>query len=51
LPSSATLLWPALPHNPYRKDGRAEAGEGLISVRIPFDAQRREHEMVLEIVK
>lgn len=51
VPSSATLLWPALPHNPYRKDGRTEAGEGRLSVRIPLDARHRECDVLLEIVK
>jgi len=51
LPASATLRWPALPHNPYRKDGRAEPSEGLISIGIPFDPQHGECEVVLEIVK
>ncbi len=51
VPASATLLWPALPHNPYRKDGRAEAREGRISVRIPFDADHRQYDVTLEIVR
>lgn len=49
LPPTASLQWPALPHNPYRKDGRAEPSEGRISIRIPFDAQHREHVIALEI--
>lgn len=36
LPPTASLHWPALPHNPYRKDGRAEASEGRIEIRIPI---------------
>jgi hypothetical protein len=51
VPKTATLTWPALPHNPYRKDGRAEAGEGRISIRIPFDAQHRQCEATLAILK
>jgi len=51
VPKTATLTWPALPHNPYRKDGRADAGEGRISIRIPFDAQHRQCEATLEILK
>ncbi|HSW46455.1 MAG TPA: hypothetical protein VLM89_12880 [Phycisphaerae bacterium] len=49
VPKSATLQWPALPHNPYRKDGRAEAAEGRISVRIPFDVQNRQQQVVLQV--
>jgi len=36
LPTTASVHWPTLPHNPYRKDGRAEASEGRIEVRIPL---------------
>ncbi len=49
VPTAATLLWPALPHNPYRKDGHAEAGEGRLSVRIPFDDQHRKHQILIEV--
>ncbi len=34
LPAGTTLHWPALPHNPYRKDGRALPKEGRIELRI-----------------
>ncbi len=37
LPEDASMFWPALPHNPYRKDGHAGLGEGRISVRIPLN--------------
>ncbi len=50
LPEVASLHWPALPHNPYRKDGRAAAMEGRIEIRIPFDADRREYEVRIEVV-
>lgn len=51
VPKTATFTWPVLPHNPYRKDGRAETGEGRISIRIPFDAKHRQCEVTLEILK
>jgi hypothetical protein len=51
VPETATVHWPALPHNPYRKDGRATAGEGRIEVRVPFDEQHRKHTITLEILK
>ena len=38
LPEGASIHWPTLPHNPYRKDGRADASEGLIEIRIPIAA-------------
>ncbi|HOE10790.1 MAG TPA: hypothetical protein PLQ35_09405 [bacterium] len=50
LPQTASLHWPALPHNPYRKDGRAEPEEGRIEIRIPFDKDHREHSIILEIL-
>jgi hypothetical protein len=49
VPKAATLIWPALPHNPYRKDGRAEASEGRISICIPFEAGQGEQQVTLEI--
>ena len=50
LPPAATLHWPALPHNPYRKDGRAGAGEGRIEIRVPFDGKHRSQLVTLEII-
>lgn len=49
LPETATLHWPALPHNPYRKDGRATPEEGRIEIRIPFDREHARHVVVVEI--
>lgn len=50
LPPTASLHWPALPHNPYRKDGRAEPVEGRIEIRLPFDAQRSSQLVKVEIL-
>lgn len=50
LPKSATLHWPALPHNPYRKDGHATPAEGRIEIRIPFDKHHNEYTITLEIL-
>ena len=50
LPECASLHWPALPHNPYRKDGHAEVAEGRLEVRIPFDAEHGAHEVGVEVV-
>jgi hypothetical protein len=36
LPAEATISWPVLPHDPYRKDGRAEPGQGRIVATLPF---------------
>ncbi len=51
LPESASLHWPALPHKPYRKDGRATAEEGRIEIRIPFDAQHPRQVVTVEILE
>jgi len=51
VPKSATVHWPALPHNPYRKDGRATPAEGRIEIRVPFNDQHRKHTIVVEILK
>jgi len=51
LPSCASLHWPALPHNPYRKDGRAGASEGRIEIRIPFGPEPRKHNVRVELAE
>jgi hypothetical protein len=47
LPEGSSVTWPVLPHNPYRKDGRATVGEGRIVVTIPFSSQMEECLVVL----
>jgi hypothetical protein len=37
LPAGARLLPLALPHDPYRKDGRAEPSQGRVVIEIPMD--------------
>jgi hypothetical protein len=49
LPDTATLHWPAFPHNPYRKDGSSTAAEGRIKIRIPLDKQNPAHTIVVEV--
>ena len=49
LPAGTRLVWPALPHNPYRKDGRAGAGEGRIVLTLPFDEQHREFRLDVQL--
>ncbi|MBP7140279.1 MAG: hypothetical protein KBA71_00085 [Opitutaceae bacterium] len=36
LPEGTTLHWPALPHNPYMKNGHSDPKEGRIELRIPL---------------
>ncbi|MHB8902957.1 MAG: hypothetical protein ACYC6Y_29705 [Thermoguttaceae bacterium] len=49
LPDVASVHWPALPHNPYRIDGRAVPMEGRIEIRLPFTGDRREYDVTLEV--
>jgi len=51
LPEVASVRWPVLPHNPYRKDGRAGPSEGRIEIYIPFTQDHRQYDIVLEIVE
>ena len=43
VPPQATLTWPVLPHNPYTKDGHAEANEGRIVMTLPFSNEVRKY--------
>jgi hypothetical protein len=36
LPARATVRWPVLPHDPYRKDGRADPADGRMVVDVPL---------------
>jgi hypothetical protein len=49
VPANATLHWPVLPHNPYRKDGRADPDEGRLGVRIPFDKEHTSYVLELTV--
>jgi len=49
VPPSATVLWPVLPHNPYRKDGHAEPAEGRIVLVLPFDRENRRYELTVKV--
>ncbi|MBM3333525.1 hypothetical protein FJY63_02580 [Candidatus Sumerlaeota bacterium] len=48
-PPTATIVWPVLPHNPYRKDGRAAAEEGRIVLVLPFSAQNQRYALTVEV--
>jgi hypothetical protein len=50
LPPRTTLHWPALPHDPYRKDGHANADQGRIEIRIPLDQQRVAETITIEFL-
>jgi len=49
VPPGASLHWPALPHHPYRKDGRAEPGEGRLVICIPFDRDHLRQQVTLKV--
>jgi hypothetical protein len=49
VPPAARIVWPALPHNPYRKDGRASAEEGRIVLVLPFDHEVRRYTVNVEL--
>ena len=49
VPDNTSLHWPALPHNPYRKDGHSEVSEGRIEIRIPFEKGQKENIVRIEV--
>jgi hypothetical protein len=49
IPKDATIAWPALPHNPYVKDGKAEPREGRIIVTLTFSADVTRQEITVEL--
>ena len=50
LPANASLHWPALPHNPYRKDGHATIAEGRIEIRLPFEEGGSSHTIRVRVL-
>jgi hypothetical protein len=51
IPAGASVVWPALPHNPYRKDGRAEPLEGRVVIVLPFSSDVREQAVTVEVLR
>lgn len=49
LPAGSTVVWPALPHNQYRKDGHAELFEGRIVVVMPLGTDPGKRDIVVEV--
>jgi hypothetical protein len=45
LPPQASIQWPVLPHDQYRKDGQAEPAQGRIVVTLPFHDGITEYEV------
>jgi hypothetical protein len=50
LPKDSVLIWPILPHNPYRKAGSAEPQEGRIVLTLPFSEKERRREVRIAIL-
>ena len=51
IPPAASITWPVLPHNPYTKDGHAEADEGRIVITLPFAADLMKHELTIGVAE
>lgn len=49
LPPGSRVVWPALPHNPYRKAGDSTIEEARLVVVLPFSADVHRHVLKLEI--
>ena len=49
LPKEASVTWPVLPHNPYRKDGSATIGEARLVVSLPFPPDKAEYVVTLSV--
>jgi hypothetical protein len=50
LPQEATIRWPVLPHNPYRKDGAAAQEEGLMVVSLPLQSGAKPLRVTLRVL-
>ena len=48
LPRGARLVWPALPHNPYRQGGEATIEEARLVVALPFSGAVSRYVVMLE---
>lgn len=50
LPKGSKVIWPALPHDPYVKDGAAKLEEGRIVISVPFEAGQNEAAIAVEVM-
>jgi hypothetical protein len=50
LPENASIHWPVLPHNQYRKDGHAEPAEGRLVIALPLDNAHRRAEIKVSVM-
>ncbi len=49
VPEGGRIVWPVLPHNPYRKDGAAFVEEARIVVVVPFHKHTKRQELKLTV--
>jgi hypothetical protein len=49
LPEGSRVVWPVLPHNPYRKQGQSTVEEGRIVIEMAFSAEAQRQEIRIEI--
>ena len=50
-PEGSRVVWPVLPHDPYKKDGSAEPAQGRIVVAVPLSAACRSAELTLVVAR
>ena len=50
LPEGARVVWPALPHNPYKKAGEATVAEARLVVVLPLSKDVEEHTLTLQVL-
>ena len=49
VPDAAKVIWPAMAHNPYTKDGSAELDSARLVIALPFTESLARFELVLEV--
>ncbi len=49
VPPGASVIWPVLPHNPYRKDGAATIEEARLVVAVPLKGDGQHRKLVLRV--
>ncbi|MBT3286042.1 MAG: hypothetical protein HN380_01755 [Victivallales bacterium] len=47
IPEGSHLLWPALQHNPYTKDGHSPLKNAKLVLCLPFSAERKQYEIAI----
>lgn len=51
MPEGSRLVWPALLHNPYKKDGRTDYHSGRLVLCVPLSANQPRAEVQLALVE